>query len=71
MRTVFLFLVLVSCTTTNHTWVLPTVETSPEERRVLLAVPVVPVEIQDLRLIIFKLPMEVEILFLAIMQMMK
>ena len=48
MRTVFLFLVLVSCTTTNHTWVLPTVETFPEERRVLLAVPVVPLDIQDL-----------------------
>tara|TARA_Y100000356_G_C11117464_1_gene212955 strand:- start:392 stop:517 length:126 start_codon:yes stop_codon:yes gene_type:complete len=37
--------VLSSCATTNQTFVLPTPVTYPEERKVLIAVPVLPVEI--------------------------
>lgn len=37
--------VLSSCATTNQTFVMPTAVTYPEERKVLIAVPVLPVEI--------------------------
>ena len=37
--------VLSSCATTNQTFVMPTPVTYPEERKVLIAVPVLPVEI--------------------------
>ncbi len=37
--------VLSGCATTNQTFVMPTAITYPEERKVLMAVPVLPVEI--------------------------
>tara|TARA_B100001057_G_scaffold229609_1_gene229947 strand:- start:278 stop:439 length:162 start_codon:yes stop_codon:yes gene_type:complete len=50
MKYILLCLVLVSCTTSGagKTFVMPLVETHPEERNVLMAVPVVPVDITDL-----------------------
>ena len=43
MKYIFLALLLVSCATVNTTFILPEVETYPEERNVLMAVPVIPV----------------------------
>lgn len=48
MRLILLFLLgftLVGCATVNHTFVMPEVKTYPEERNVLIAVPVIPVTI--------------------------
>ena len=51
MRLILLFLLgltFVSCTTVNpvnNTFVMPEVKTYPEERTVLIAVPVIPVTI--------------------------
>tara|TARA_Y100001970_G_C14186877_1_gene833094 strand:- start:473 stop:646 length:174 start_codon:yes stop_codon:yes gene_type:complete len=52
-KVILLTLVLVSgCTATNHTstntWIMPTVETHPEERYVADKAPVIPVEIKKL-----------------------
>ncbi len=51
-KIVFCFWIMVSgCTTTSHqsaTWILPTVETHPEERYVADKAPVIPVQIETL-----------------------
>jgi|TARA_R100000008_G_C3536841_1_gene142521 hypothetical protein len=46
MKYVLLLLVLTACA--NKTFVMPTAITYPEERNVLIAVPVTPVEINPL-----------------------
>jgi|TARA_R110000824_G_scaffold366820_1_gene555945 hypothetical protein len=46
MKYLFILLLVVGCT--NKTFVLPAVETLEEERYVLTAVPVIPVEIEIL-----------------------
>ena len=46
MKYLFILLLVVGCT--NKTFVLPAVETHEEERYVLTAVPVIPVEIEIL-----------------------
>tara|TARA_Y100001973_G_C5160784_1_gene313404 strand:- start:613 stop:753 length:141 start_codon:yes stop_codon:yes gene_type:complete len=46
MKYILLLLVLTACA--NKTFVMPTAITYPEERNVLVAVPVIPVEIEDL-----------------------
>jgi|TARA_Y100000114_G_C11642850_1_gene270166 hypothetical protein len=46
MKYVLLLLVLTACA--NKTFVMPTAITYPEERNVLMAVPVIPVEINPL-----------------------
>tara|TARA_Y100001938_G_C7893180_1_gene330771 strand:- start:476 stop:652 length:177 start_codon:yes stop_codon:yes gene_type:complete len=54
MKKFFLcFWIMVSgCTTTSHqsakTWILPTVETHPEEQYVADKAPVIPVEIENI-----------------------
>ena len=46
MKYLFILLLVVGCT--NKTFVLPAVETLEEERYVLTAVPVIPVEIDSI-----------------------
>ena len=46
MKYILLLLVLTACA--NKTYVMPTVITNPEERNVLIAVPVIPVEIEEI-----------------------
>ena len=46
MKYILLLLVLTACA--NKTFVMPTAITYPEERNVLMAVPVIPVEIESL-----------------------
>tara|TARA_Y100000114_G_C11706462_1_gene301210 strand:+ start:751 stop:891 length:141 start_codon:yes stop_codon:yes gene_type:complete len=46
MKYILLLLVLTACA--NKTYVMPTVITYPEERNVLIAVPVIPVEIEEI-----------------------
>jgi len=46
---IYLFLLLLSaCAVTNKTFVMPVPVTYPEERKVLMAVPVLPVEIDTI-----------------------
>lgn len=49
MKYIFLALLLVSCATVNTTFILPKVETDPEERNVLVAVPILPVAIEVIK----------------------
>tara|TARA_B100000941_G_scaffold229874_1_gene172265 strand:+ start:358 stop:501 length:144 start_codon:yes stop_codon:yes gene_type:complete len=46
MKYILLLLVLTACA--NKTFVMPTAITYPEERNVLMAVPVIPVDIKPL-----------------------
>jgi hypothetical protein len=46
MKYILLLLVLTACA--NKTYVMPTAITYPEERNVLIAVPVIPVEIEEI-----------------------
>jgi len=51
MRLILLFLLgltLVGCATVNQTYTLPTAYTYPEERNVLVAWPIEPVDTQNL-----------------------
>jgi|TARA_Y100000590_G_scaffold280767_1_gene315449 hypothetical protein len=48
MKYILLALLLVSCATTPTTFIMPAVDTPPEERKVLVAVPVIPVDITSL-----------------------
>jgi hypothetical protein len=46
MKYILLLLVLTACA--NKTYVMPSAITYPEERNVLIAVPVLPVEIEEI-----------------------
>ena len=46
MKYILLLLVLTACA--NKTYVMPSAITYPEERNVLIAVPVIPVEIEEI-----------------------
>ena len=48
MKYILLALMLVGCASTPTTFILPEVATFPEERNVLVAVPVIPVEIENI-----------------------
>ena len=48
MKYLLLLLLVVSCAKPNYSYIAPTVYTYPEERNMLMAVPVVPVEIKEL-----------------------
>ena len=47
MKFLVLLLALTSCA--NHTFVMPTVATSPEERHVLTSYPILPVEQETIK----------------------